>query len=65
MEYFEIDLGHKKVYVRKWKSSDRKLFKIAMYEETYEDIVKILVTDCVKGKTPLTSSEIEYLFFMI
>ncbi len=63
-EFFEIDLGHKTVSVRKWKAKDRKNFKktIKETENIDKSIINSLVLNCLKDKSvALTNSEIQYL----
>jgi len=67
-EFFEINLGHKSVFARKWKAKDRKNFKKAIQSDENLDnaIMKALVMNCLENKNvALTQDEIQYILVTI
>lgn len=78
VEFKEIDLGHKKVKVRKWKVKDRNKFKEIMRTVTNKnklessstssltkDLIRALVVGCLEEPIDLSPEELEYLFIKI
>jgi DNA-directed RNA polymerase subunit RPC12/RpoP len=68
--YTEVDLGHKIVHIRKWKSKDRKAFKKIFTDKTDENtidqkIVNTLVRTCVQEDVALTYEELQYILIKI
>jgi hypothetical protein len=63
----KIDLGNKKVTIRKWKGKDKKLFKKLMSDEntTQTDIMKTLVYNCIEENVVLSVDEFRYVLSRI
>jgi len=66
--FFEIDLGHKKVIARKWKAKDRKNFKKALKisEDIDVSIISELVINCLQNPDEaLSYEELQYILIEI
>lgn len=66
----ELDLGHKKVHIRKWKVKDRnqflELLKNDSINASEKKILNILVLNCIKEKDiDLNPEELQYIFLKI
>lgn len=66
----EIQLGNRKVNIRRWKVKDRKAIKSLYKEDLSEEkvlkkLVEILVIDCIEEKIDLNPDEIKYLLAKI
>lgn len=67
-KYFEVNLGHKVVHVRKWKAKDRKAFKklVKADKEIGLALMDTLVKSCIQEKNIVLSfNELQYLFVKI
>lgn len=63
----KIDLGNKKVTIRKWKGKDKKLFKKLISDEnsTQTDIMQTLVYNCIEEDVVLSVDEFRYVLSRI
>lgn len=66
----EIQLGSRKVNIRRWKVKDRKAVKALYREDLSEEkvlkkLVEILVFNCIEEKIDLNPDEIKYLLAKI
>ena len=63
----KIDLGNKKVTIRKWKGKDKKLFKKLISDEstTQTDIMQALVYNCIEEDVVLSVDEFRYVLSRI
>jgi len=62
---YEVEIGTKKLKVRKWKAKDRKIFKknIKDLDNFEKAIIDSLVYSCLENKNiALTNKEVQYLF---
>lgn len=66
----EVQLGSRKVNIRRWKVKDRKAIKALYREDITEEkalkkLVEILVFNCIEEKIDLNHDEIKYLLAKI
>lgn len=68
VEYnFEINLGSKKIHIRKWKGRDKKAFLASLKakEINESDVMDTLVYGCIREKVVLSTEEFKYVLSRI